>query len=397
MKRNLNNTKNFILKSSNLKILTIVIIILLVCLILYLFTNNRNYNNLPESGIYLNKLGQERKIGFENNCKNSSIILNKVFDTENIIKATKCTPNIFSLLNNTSTDKFYKDIPLMGLGTFQRPGNTANMSDIVYEAIKIGYRCFDCAVLYGNQFSIGVGIQRAIKEGIVKREDLFIIGKGVSVYDFEITIRQLQINKLDLALLHDFIGNDAWKDIMIKTKNCRLADKVGVCNIYTNKLTNLLQYCNKNMLEKPYIIENEINVFCPSNTLVKLCNRHNIKIIAHTPLGRECLDLLWDNPVLKHLSNKYSPITIAQLILLWNMRRGITIIPSSVNINRLKENFYTYKTLLNSKILTPDEVQSITNINGPDGTPTIQISFGAKKFDNDINKNYIILQHYQKK
>lgn len=367
-----------------------------------MFVNNLNnlnyedYENLLEKDTYLNKLGQVRKIGFESNCINSLNILNDVFNEENIKKATKCSPNIFSLLNNTSMDKSNKDIPLFGLGTFQRPGNMANISDIVYEAIKIGYRCIDCAVLYGNQTSVGIGIERAIKEGIVTREDLFIISKGVSVYDFEIAIRQLRINKLDLALMHDFLGNNAWKEIMIQTKICGLTDKIGICNIYTNKLTNLLDYCNENSLEKPYVIENEINIFNPNDTLVKLCNRHNIKIIAHTPLARECLDLLWDNPVLKHLSNKYSPITIAQLILLWNMKRGITVIPSSVNINRLKENYYTYKVLLNSSnrtILTPDEVETITNINGPDGNPTIQISFGAKKFDN-IDKNYIILQSY---
>jgi diketogulonate reductase-like aldo/keto reductase len=76
------------------------------------------------------------------------------------------------------------------------------------------------------------------------------------------------------------------------------------------------------------------------------------------------------------------------------MRRGITVIPSSVNRSHIEENYSTYKDLLNRNILTVDEVKSITNINGPDGSPTIQISFGAKKFDNS-DKNYIILQYYK--
>lgn len=377
--KSLSNGKNHKLLNIN-SIFFLIIIMIIIMIIWYVFKYNLNKINSEQNNL--------------TTCKNSFNTLDSVFSPENMSKATHCTPNIFSLLDRTLMSKVYGDIPLIGFGTFQRAGNTANMSDVIYEAIKTGYRCFDCAVLYGNQYSIGVGIQRAITEGIVTREDLFIIGKGVSVYDFEISIRQLQIKKLDLALLHDFIGNDSWKDIMVKTKDCGLADKIGVANIYNNKLHNLLQYCDENLLEKPYLIENEINVFTPEDTLVEVCNKNNIKVIAHTPLARTCLNSLADEPVLEDLLKKYAPITLAQLVLLWNMRRGITVIPSSVNTTHIEENYSTYKDLLKTNILTPDEVKSITNINGPDGSPTIQISFGAKKFDNS-DKNYIILQYYK--
>ena len=99
-------------------------------------------------------------------------------------------------------------MPAIGLGLWKIPGNVC--AQVVYEAIKIGYRCLDGACDYGNEKEVGEGIKRAIDEGLVKREQLFITSKLWNTYHRKEhvkpallkTLADLQLEYLDLYLIH---------------------------------------------------------------------------------------------------------------------------------------------------------------------------------------------------
>lgn len=269
-------------------------------------------------------------------------------------------------------------IPSIGLGTWQHNPNSFDISETIYQAIIIGYRCFDCAFNYDNEEKIGKGFKKAFDEGIVTRDDLFIIGKATNIRQFNISLERLGIEKFNLALCH--IYNEPRNfQMMIELKNQGKTDDIGVSNIYINKLRKLLEFCEEHGIEKPVAIEDEINFFDPEIELVDFCTSSNIKIIGYTPLGQKIgLDILMVDDYLKELTTKYE-ITIAQLLLIWLIRRGICPIPSSTNPDRLRENLISVELSKNPSILTPDEIQQI-NSKGI-GYPIVSTAQQAKESD----------------
>lgn len=265
----------------------------------------------------------------------------------------------------------------IGLGTWQIDPNNHDISETIYQSIRIGYRCFDCAYNYHNEDNIGRGFKRAFDESIVTRNDLFIIGKASSIKNFDKSLIRLGIEKFDLALYH-FYNEPSNFDIMIELKVRGKTDNIGVSNIYTNKLNQLIEYCDTHNKIKPDVIENEINFFDPLTELVDFCQSLGIKLIAYSPLGQQGLNLIKDNEYLQLLSKKYK-ITVPQLLLIWSIKRGCFPIPASINVERLIENLATIELSNNPLILTNDEIQEI-NSRGF-GYPLIDTAFNAKKID----------------
>ena len=266
-----------------------------------------------------------------------------------------------------------KPIPSIGLGTW-----FSKTVDHILDAIISGYRCIDCANNYRNEEIIGEAIKLAISEGIVTREELFIIGKATTLSGFEQSLRLLQIDKFDLALYHTYSNPENW-NLMLELKKLGLADNIGLSNIYINKLKYLINKCEIEGKEIPVAIEDEVNFFSSEIELLNYCVEHDIKIIAYTPFGqKEGLDILSDNEYLQSLTQKYS-ITLPQLLLLWNIRRGITVIPASTNVERLIENLKTNDFVLDTEILNEEEIKIITEM-GP-GYPFIETAQQAKEGD----------------
>ena len=263
------------------------------------------------------------------------------------------------------------NIPLMGFGTWQNIPDNNEIERIIYEAIKIGYKCFDCAYNYQNEEGIGRAFKRAFDEGIVKRTDLFIIGKAITIEQFKTSLVKLQIEYFDLALFHFYSNISNWK-LMIRVKLEHLTKEIGLSNIYINKLKLLIRYCDANNIEKPKAIENEINLFTPEEILVNYCNTNNIKLIGYTPLGQKEGLRFYTMGRVKLLTDISIELgcTIPQLILLWGIKRNITVIPTSSNISRMTENFFT-TSISETSSLSEEQIFNISKIIGLNSPLTI--------------------------
>ena len=187
----------------------------------------------------------------------------------------------------------------LGLGTAQI-GNTKNISEVVYNSIKSGIRLIDTAEVYGSEVGVGLGIKKAIEEGIVKREDLFIITKcyPYSKNDPENAIKNslknLKLDYVDLYLDHW----PAFVEINEKGENYNLnpmhilwpkfesliekkyTKNIGVSNYNVQSLVNLLSFCKI----KPFANEVEFHPYLYQKNLLSYCEKENIKIIAYNPI-----------------------------------------------------------------------------------------------------------------
>ena len=278
--------------------------------------------------------------------------------------------------------------PILGLGTWKSaPGEVANA---IIEAVKIGYRHIDCAAIYGNEKEIGEAFSQLFKQGIVKREELFITsklwndnhGEQNVLPAIKQTLNDLQLDYLDLYLIHwpvpmkknasgananDFYTleempiKETWKG-MEEVYKLGLTKNIGVSNFGIKKLNNLLN----NSEIKPCVNQVEINPYFQQEELAEYCTKNNITLTAYSPLGSNDrpANLKTDNEpkLLEDITlmqiAKDKDCSIAQIILAWIQQRGITVIPKSVNKNRLLQNFQSSEIKL-----TNEEMKKIKNLN----------------------------------
>ena len=269
------------------------------------------------------------------------------------------------------------EIPIMGLGTTRlRNLDDANKSlkgddrmkdveEVVYSSIKHGTRLIDTASKYENEVEVGKGIKKAIDEGIVKREDLFVITKmwPDEKEDPEKALKQslerLQLSYVDLFLDHwpsgkCYNGKNNFKLISVKDMwpkmeklvEENLTKSIGVSNYNVQNLLVVLSICKI----KPVVNEVEFHPYLYQKDLKEFCDLENIKIIAYYPLikgvnyksrftkimNEKKLDLL-NEEIVKNLANKYGK-TVGQIILNWHVHLGVIPIPGSANPERMKEN-----------------------------------------------------------
>ena len=254
----------------------------------------------------------------------------------------------------------YKEakIPTIGLGT----AYMSNVADVVYSSIKDGTRLIDTAAVYGTEKGVGIGIKKAIDQGLVKREDLFIITK-LSIFDIKNpelaiknSLKMLGLKYIDLYLLHwpkffDYNGTNKKTNIVpmhILWPNIEnLVQKgytkyIGVSNFNVQSLLNLLSFCKI----KPLVNEIEFHPYLYQKKLVEFCRRENIFLLGYNPLVRGCYSAetadeknrnLLGEKIIMDLSKKYKK-TVGQIILNWSISREVIPIPMTSNVNRMKEN-----------------------------------------------------------
>ena len=259
-------------------------------------------------------------------------------------------------------------IPLMGLGT----SRIEPTEDIVYYSINDGIRLIDTAFKYENEKEVGLGIKKAIENGIVKREDLFIIGKiWINQRDdpekaLQGTLDRLQLKYIDMYIDHwptgknyepkedeDFFNmvpiNEFWPK-MEKLVDKGLAKSIGVSNYNVQALCNLLSFCKI----KPVANEIEFHPYFCQKKLKEFCDKENIAIISYYPLAhgngaKEYIRThngemdIFKEPLVIELAKKYSKINHMEInegmiILNWHIQLGNIPIPGTCNINRMRGN-----------------------------------------------------------
>ncbi|EIE87005.1 hypothetical protein G6F46_001197 [Rhizopus delemar] len=279
----------------------------------------------------------------------------------------------YVVLNRTG-DK----MPLRGFGCWKIEKDVC--ADVVYKAIKVGYRHFDGACDYGNEVEVGRGIKKAIDEGIVKREDLFIVTKLWNTFHNKKNVRpacerQLKdwgLDYFDLYLVHFpiplayvdpsqkyppewFKGNstaieiesspmhECWAE-MERLVNDGLSRNIGVCNFNTQALVDMLTYAKI----KPAVLQIELHPYLPQAELTKWVKSQGIHITAYSSFGPASYVTLGEHgkraaPLLEHdavksLADKHK-VSAGQILLRWALDREYVVIPKSVNEDRMKANF----------------------------------------------------------
>ena len=271
--------------------------------------------------------------------------------------------------------------PLLGIGT----SHMKNADEVVYQSIKDGTRLIDTASSYKNEVEVGKGIKKAIDEGIIKREDLFVVTKCwiTEKEDPEIALKssleRLNLTYVDLYLDHwpcgrDYTGENKFKLLSIreiwpkfeKLVELGLTKSIGVSNYNVQNILNVLSFAKV----KPVINEVEFHPYLYQKDLKEFCDKEDIKIFAYNPLvkGSYCknrhekvmnekgLDLLNEKNV-KNLAEKYGK-TPGQIVLNWHIQKGTIPIPGTSNPLRMKENLGAIDFKLDE-----NEIKSLSEFN----------------------------------
>ena len=233
-------------------------------------------------------------------------------------------------LNNGST------MPLEGFGVFQIP-DLAQCEQAVSQALACGYRLIDTAAAYCNEEAVGA----AIRKSGIPRQQLFITtklwvqdaGYEKSNQAFQLSLDRLGLDYLDLYLIHQPFGDyyGSWQAMEELYREGRIR-AIGVCNFYPDRLTDLC--ANTSVI--PAVDQVELHPFFQQAGTLQAMRELGVQPQAWGPLA-EGTHGIFQNEVLSAIGKKYDK-TVAQVVLRWNVQRGVSIIPKSVHRNRMEEN-----------------------------------------------------------
>jgi len=259
-------------------------------------------------------------------------------------------------------------IPQIGLGTWlSKPHEVENAVEI---AVRAGYRHLDLARIYRNQDEVGRALKKVIPS-VVKREELWLTSKlwnsshqqGPAEKELDFTLSQIGVDYLDLYLIHwpvafvpekglfplDDAGKvildhetslvDTWKT-MIGFQKTGKVKNIGVSNFTVEQIKAIVAATGV----KPLVNQVELHPLNPQNELLEYCNQEGIHLTAYSPLGNNLKDKpkVTDNDAIKAIAKKLNA-TEAQVLIAWGAQRGTTVIPKSVNEDRIKSNFQQIK------------------------------------------------------
>ena len=229
-------------------------------------------------------------------------------------------------------------MPSIGLGTWTFTNEEAE--EAVYIAIKNGYRLIDTAQYYGDEVGVGKGVRKAIDEGIVKREDIFVTSKIYASTDhnkaIEKSLSKLDLDYIDLLLIHQpgFDDKGLYQTMEKYYKEGKLK-AIGISNYYTKEaIDEVLSYAKI----VPAVIQNENHIYYQNNELQEYVKQYGIIIESWYPFGgRGHTDENFNNETIIKIAKKYNK-TSAQIILRWQLQAGYIAIPGSKNPDHIKEN-----------------------------------------------------------
>ena len=263
---------------------------------------------------------------------------------------------IFNLDTKTVALNSGYSMPINGLGTYSLHGETC--VNAVKFAVESGVRLIDTASAYGNEEEVGKAIREAIDEGIIKREDVFVTTKiypGSEMENPEESIQacidRLNIGYVDLMLLHHPDKNDvAAYQVMEKFVQDGKIRSLGLSNWYVKELESFLPQVNIT----PALVQNEIHPYYQENDVIPYIQNLGIVVEGWYPLGGRghTAQLLGDD-VISSIAKTHG-VSSAQVILRWNLQKGVIVIPGSSNPDHIVEN-----TQLYDFVLSDDEMAQI--------------------------------------
>lgn len=253
----------------------------------------------------------------------------------------------------------YNDVmvPVLGIGTFMiSPEDTENS---VYTALKEGYRMIDTANAYMNEKAVGKALARAIKESLVKREDVFVSTKiWPTLYEdsraVSDTLERLGLDYVDLLFIHqpagDFIAGYRQLEKAYREGKAR---SLGISNMHDQKLERLLAAAEI----KPHVIQLEAHPYCTEDAIMERLSAFGTKLMGWYPLGHGDPGLLAE-PIFGMLGSKYHK-SAAQIILRWHTQMGFITIPGSKNPDHIRSNFDIFDFTLSD-----EEMEEIRKLAG---------------------------------
>ena len=230
-------------------------------------------------------------------------------------------------------------MPIMGLGTYALDYDTCVSS--VMALLESDGRLIDTAYMYGNEEAVGEGVRRGMAEYGIPREDIFVITK---IYPnqfsdpeaaIDMALGKLDIGYIDMMLLHHPGANDvkAYK-AMEKYVEAGKIHSLGLSNWYVDELTEFLPQ----VTIMPALVQNEIHPYYQEQDVVPFIQEKGIVVQCWYPLGgRGYTAELLGNETLQTIAAAHG-VSAAQVILRWDLQRGIVEIPSSSNPEHIREN-----------------------------------------------------------
>ncbi|XP_027204820.2 aldo-keto reductase family 1 member B10-like isoform X1 [Dermatophagoides pteronyssinus] len=279
-------------------------------------------------------------------------------------------------INKTTKLKSGYYIPVVGLGTSRIASTDELVVQAIKDAIDVGYRHIDTADFYQNEKAIGQALDELIRDGKIKRNELFITTKVWSNYHTKElalqSVRQsltnLRLDYLDLVLIHWPMSFKSGSDLVPKFPNdtiigsdlskenfelayqgledaCdqNLTRSIGVSNFNIKQLEKLLSVENRR--HKPVVNQVECHPHLNQEKLLEYCCNNSIHLVAYSPLRRANV-ALFDEPKLKQIALEHNR-TIAQIILRWQLQRHVIVIPRTGKKHRMLENISLFDFHLN--------------------------------------------------
>lgn len=236
-------------------------------------------------------------------------------------------------------------MPQLGYGVYQV--SKEECERCVLDALSVGYRHIDTAQSYFNEEQVG----NVIEKSGVAREDIFLTSKvWIEHYGYDAckksvieSLKKLKTNYIDLMLLHQPFNDyySAWRaleDLYAEG----VIRAIGVSNFYPDRLIDLCSFSRI----KPMVNQVETHPYNQQIEAQGWMKKYGVQIEAWAPFG-EGRGGLFTDPVISEIAKKYNKTT-AQVILRWELQRGIVVIPKSVHKERIEQNIDVFDFKLDS-------------------------------------------------
>ena len=233
------------------------------------------------------------------------------------------------------------EMPIIGIGTYTL--STAQAETSVYNALKTGMRLIDTADIYGNERGVARGIQRAMQDFSIRREDIFVTTKlwtsDFAHADQEVDERleRLGLEYIDLLLLHHAARDDEHAyQAMERGVQAGKLRSIGISNFYEADVDRLMNIATV----KPAVVQNETHLYNQSRSVKNHIASLGTVMESWFPLGGRGTGIrtLSQNEVVSAIASAHGKSSY-QILLRWNLQAGNIAIPGSSNPDHIQEDF----------------------------------------------------------